>query len=77
MVLATTLLLIDVSFTLIAAITSIISLFYYFMLRFFRRAEEALVKSHAAYKHDFLKVFDEIIEGGLMINIFDKNLEAI
>lgn len=76
MVLTTTLLLIDVSFSLIATITSIISLFYYFMLKFFRRAEEALVRSHTVYKHEFLKVFDEIIEGGLMINVFDKNHEA-
>ncbi len=57
-VLITTLACIDASYQIIAIMTTVISLFYYFMFSFFRKAEDTLIRGYSSYKHDFAKVFD-------------------
>jgi ABC-type transport system involved in cytochrome bd biosynthesis fused ATPase/permease subunit len=72
----TTISLIDASIYLILLITCLTTLGYSLLLSAYHRAEEVLVRCYAIYKYEFVRVFDEVIEGATLIRIFGRN-EAV
>ena len=57
----TTIYLITAPVSVIAFATILITISYTFLLTFFKQASERLILAYPHYKHNFVKVFDEII----------------
>jgi ABC-type transport system involved in cytochrome bd biosynthesis fused ATPase/permease subunit len=76
-VLVTTVVSIEAAPKTVAILTFLTFGCYYYLLRFFRSAEETLIRMYPVYKNEFVKVFDEVIEGAQMIAIFQRQEAAI
>ena len=69
--------MIDATTEVVIVLTIITSTCYYYLLKIFRNAEETLIRAYPIYKNEFIKVFDEVVEGAHMIKVFNKESEAI
>ena len=50
--------------------TVVVAMFYYFILSILRKANSQIVKHYYDYKYEFVKVFNESIEGAQLIKIY-------
>ena len=76
-ILVATALIVGGSHPLILMASVFVALFYYFLLKLLRRAHFNILRHYYDYKYEFVKVFNESIEGAPLIRVFGATEDVI
>jgi len=69
-ILISTALFVGGSHSLILIITVIVAVIYFGIFLMLRKVHSCIVKHHSEYKYEFVKVFNESIQGASFIKIY-------
>lgn len=76
-ILIATALFVGGSHSLVLLITAAVAFLYFLILRLLRRAHSRILKHYYDYKYEFVKVFNESIEGAPLIKVYGVAHEVV